>query len=73
VSTSFAYATSLRRDESNCAPSGNANCATCALACPKAGGRKEAPRSSHDTLNRGEFADFLVGGSGNDLLFGQPA
>jgi hypothetical protein len=67
---SITSATATRRTESACAPSGNANCATCALACPKAGGRKlSVPSSSHDFLFG---SDFQVGGAGNDLLFGQP-
>ena len=65
------YAASIHRSEA-CAPSsGKADCSTCVLACPKAGGRKSsAPSSSHDFLFGG---DFTVGGAGNDLLFGQPA
>jgi hypothetical protein len=63
------YATANRRDESACAPSRNPDCSTCALACPKAGGRKTASPVSQDFLFGG---DFQIG-AGNDLLFGQPA
>jgi len=68
VSTS--YATASRHNEPACAPSRNTDCATCPLACPKAGGRKTSPTpASHDFLFGG---DFQIG-AGNDLLFGQPA
>jgi hypothetical protein len=73
LSTANAYAAaSIQRNEPACGPdAGKIDCSACTLACPKAGGHSSARLDNHAVDFGG--VDFLVGGAGNDLLFGQPA
>lgn len=72
MSTTYAYATAaVQRNEPACGPdAGKIDCSACTHACPKAGGHTVRP--SGQAMHFGGV-DFLVGGAGNDLLFGQPA